>query len=237
MPTIIHTKTNKAHARKSVGFAEGEITGISRPASIAESWALYDFEMHARNCAACRNPYEVHKTGGQLCEDGHRFAQAIARCLYMRKDGQICSTGDDWHMVRIEISPSYEEARGLLRAVERAMRHRRRFVSMDKSYPVAPRLPERPKQQHKPVQATVVHVEEVPTATTTTPRKHRAEHREMVDWPVRSLVEVSHSKTKRGSLYEADVAEQRRAYSKYHVEVREPSHRDIREHRSSGYYR
>jgi hypothetical protein len=37
-------------------------------------------------------------------------------------------------------------------------------------------------------------------------------------------------------LYEEDLAKKRRS-AKYNVEVREPSARDLREHRLSGYYR
>jgi len=62
---------------------------------------------------------------------------------------------------------------------------------------------------------------------------------EIVDWPQKTKVttEVSSSASKRGSLYEMDLAQQRRDSVHYRVEVRKPSQRDIREHRLSGYYR
>jgi hypothetical protein len=68
------------------------------------------------------------------------------------------------------------------------------------------------------------------------PRPHSGE---IVDWPQskRVLTEISTANTKRGSLYEEDLALQRRTAKKYEVEVREPSIRDLGDHRSSGYYR
>ncbi|EOD51027.1 hypothetical protein GTA08_BOTSDO01840 [Neofusicoccum parvum] len=227
MPTVV-AKPAGQRKERVVGFVKGEVTGVSRPANIAESWALYDFEMHARICAACRNPYDVHRSGRQLCDEGHRLAQQVAHFLYMKRDGEAYSTDEETRqVVRVEIQPSYEEARGLLRAIERSIRHRRQFVSMDRSYHIAPRLPPRSKHQ-KPVQPAVVHVEQTPPLP---PRPRAVEHE--YPHPRQAVINVA----KRGSLYEADMAEHRRNYAKYNVEVREPSHRDIREHRHSGYYR
>lgn len=225
MPTVV-SKPAGPRKERVVGFVKGEVTGVSRPANIAESWALYDFEMHARICTACRNPYDVHRAGRQLCDEGHRLAQQVARFLYMKRDGEAYSSNEeDRQVVRVEIQPTYEEARGLLRAIERGIRHRRQFVSMDRSYQIAPRLPVRPKQHQKPVQ---VHADQSP------PLPPRPQHSEF-DWahPRQAVINVA----KRGSLYEADMDEHRRNIAKYNVEVREPSHRDIREHRHSGYYR
>ncbi|KAL0261356.1 hypothetical protein SLS55_002786 [Diplodia seriata] len=229
MPTVV-TKPAGPRKERVVGFAKDVVTGISRPANIAESWALYDFEMHARVCAECRNPYDVHRSGRQLCDEGHRLAQLVAQFLYMKRDGEAYSTdGEERQIVRVEIQPTYEEARGLLRAIERGVRHRRQFVSMDRSYHIAPRLPLRTKHHHqKPVQP--VKVEQSPPLP---PRPH---HSDEYDWPAsprQAVINVA----KRGSLYEADLAEQRRNYAKYNIEVREPSHQDRREHRHSGYYR
>ncbi|KAF4541951.1 Macro domain containing protein 1 [Lasiodiplodia theobromae] len=228
MPTVV-TKPAGPRKERVVGFVKGEVTGISRPANIAESWALYDFEMHARACAECRNPYDVHRSGRQLCDEGHRLAQQVAHFLYMKRDGEAYSTEEeDRQVVRVEIQPTYEEARGLLRAIERGIRHRRQFVSMDRSYHIAPRLPLRTKNQ-KPVQP--VQVEQAPAL----PPRPKGNH-EQYEWPAsprQAVINVA----KRGSLYESDMEEQRRNFAKYNIEVREPSHRDMREHRHSGYYR
>lgn len=228
MPTVV-AKPAGPRKERVVGFVKGEVTGVSRPANIAESWALYDFEMHARTCAACRNPYDVHRSGRQLCDEGHRLAQQVAHFLYMKRDGEAYSIEEEAHqVVRVEIQPSYEEARGLLRAIERGIRHRRQFISMDRSYHIAPRLPLRPKHHQKPVQP-VVKLEQTP------PLPPRPKQQPEYDWP-QSPRQAVINVAKRGSLYEADMAEQRRNHAKYNVEVREPSHRDIREHRHSGYY-
>jgi hypothetical protein len=204
------------------------VQSVSRPVNNAESWALYNFEMHARKCAYCHDPYEVHRNHEQLCEHGHRLAQEVISYIY-NKDGKFFSTEEeDNKVVQVEIPSGYLEVTGLLKAAERSLRHRSRrpFVSMDRSYHVAPRtsaLPERRK-------STKVEHESRPRIKSSRPRSG-----EVVDWP--DKVEISNStNSRRGSLYEEDLAKKRRN-SKYNIEVREPSARDLREHRHSGYYR
>ncbi|KAF1993857.1 hypothetical protein P154DRAFT_390396, partial [Amniculicola lignicola CBS 123094] len=216
---------------RAVGFLKDPVSAVSRPVNTAESWASYDFEMHARKCAYCCDPYEVHRAHGKLCDVGHRLAQEVARYIY-NAEGETYSTEEEDHkLVRVEIPASYDEVRGLLKAIERSLRHRSRkpFVSMDRTYYVAARVPERTRsikieQASKPVS-----------------RPHSGE---IVDWPETKPVKTKvttevHSSldSKRGSLYEQDLATQRRNAQRYSVEVREPSARDIREYRSSGYYR
>ncbi|KAK8152566.1 hypothetical protein IWX90DRAFT_393607 [Phyllosticta citrichinensis] len=235
LPTIVNPKMA---TKRVVGFVQGEVTGVTRPANIAESWALYDFEMHARNCSSCRNSYAVHRSGKQLCDQGHSLAQAVAKFLYMRKDGEAYSTAEeDFKVVRVEIQPGYDEARSLLRAIERSIRHKRPFLSMDRSYPVAPRLPERPKHHHKPA---VVHME----APAPSPRRRRVDghghaHAHAHAHGSAATLDINSSSAhhKRGTLYESDLAEQKRNHAKYNVQVREPSKRDVRERRHAGYYR
>ncbi|GME31776.1 hypothetical protein GTA08_BOTSDO01840 [Neofusicoccum parvum] len=163
MTTSSHLKSASPREKRVVGFVKDGPTGVSRPANVAESWALYDFEMHARICATCRNPYDVHRSGRQLCDEGYRLAQQVAHFLYMKRDGEAYSTDKETRqVVRVEIQPSYEEARGLLRAIERGIRHRRPFLSMDRRVPdIAPRLPERSKN-HQKQGKPVIKVEQTP---------------------------------------------------------------------------
>jgi hypothetical protein len=199
----------------------------------AESWAAYDFETHARKCAYCNNPYEVHRSHEQLCDVGHRLAQEVARYIYNRADGDTYSTveEDQGKLVRVEIPSTYDQVRGLLKAIERSLRHRSRtpFVSMDRTYYVSTRLPLSDRTRS-------VKIEQASKL------KPRPRSGEIVDWPqskpkTKVTAEVNSSAgSRRGSLYEQDLAEHRRNAKRYSVEVREPSLRDIREHRLSGYY-
>ena len=217
-----------------VGFHKDPVASVSRPVNPSESWPAYHFEMHARKCAYCHNPYEVHRNHEQLCDVGHRLAQEVTRYIYNGADGATYSTvEEDNKLVRVEIPAGYVEVSGLLKAIERSLRHRSRkpFVSMDRSYYVAPRtaaaLPQRTRS---------VKVEQEPKIKTKTARPRSGE---IVDWPEtkpkRALAEISNTpNSKRGSLYEEDLAKQRRNAKHYAVEVREPA---AREHRFSGYYR
>lgn len=238
MPTVIQSKVTTSSSKKErvVGFRPDPVSTISRPVNTAESWAAYDFEMHARSCAFCQDPYEVHRHHEQLCDQGHRLAQEVTRYIYNAADGETYSTlEDDTKPVRVEMPAGYEQVRGLLKAIERSLRHRSRtpFVSMDRTYYVAARIPQRTQSvkisQSKP--------------------KARPRSGEIVEWPetakmpspkpkAKVLTEVNNSiKVNRGSLYESDLKVQRQNAKRYSVEVREPSPRDLREHRLSGYYR
>jgi hypothetical protein len=237
-PTVIHSVPSSPKKDRSVGFYQDPVEGVSRPVNTSESWAAYHFEMHARKCAYCHNPYEVHRSREQLCDVGHRLAQEVTRFIYIKSDGKTYSTVEEDHKpVRVEIPAGYVEVSSLLKAIERSLRHRSRrsFVSMDNSYYVAPRTPSSPKRSNS------VHVTQEPKTKSKSRRPHSGE---IVDWPQsqpksnRVLAEISNTaNSKRGSLYEEDLAIQRRNVNKYKVEVREPSARDLRDHRSSGYYR
>jgi len=134
----------------------------------------------------------------------------------------------------VELPSGYDEVRGLLKAVERSLRHRSRrpFVSMDRTYYVSARLPLPDRSRS------------VKIAQASRPVKvHRPRSGEIVDWPAAAAaasqkpkVTAEVSQPKRGSLYASDLEQQRRDSIRYNVEVREPSKRDIREHRLSGYY-
>lgn len=206
-----------------MGFLKDPVSAVSRPMSDNENWALSDFEMHAQRCTYCHDPYEVHRNHDQLCEIGHRLAQEVAVFLYNR-DGETYSTVEENNkLVHVEIPAGFTQVRDLLRAIERSLRHRSRtpFVSMDRTYYVAARVPARTHS---------VKIEQGPkTKTKSRPKA------EIVDWPSSKptvTTEVNNSRhSKRGSLYEQDLAIQRRNAKQYTVEVREPSGR------RSGYYR
>lgn len=226
MPTVIHSKPTSK--RERVVFMKDPVQSVSRPVNNTESWALHHFEMHARKCAYCHDPYEVHRSHEQLCEHGHRLAQDVASYIYNKEGKSFSTKAEDNKVVQVEIPSGYVEVSGLLRAVERSLRHRSRrpFVSMDRSYHVAPRTPTLPQRQKS------VKVEHDPKSRT---KSSRPRSGEVVDWP--DKVEISNTNSsRRGCLYEEDLAKKRRS-AKYNVEVREPSARDLHEHRSSGYYR
>ncbi|OCK77685.1 hypothetical protein K432DRAFT_407104 [Lepidopterella palustris CBS 459.81] len=231
MPTVVYSKGDTVPRKERVvGFLPEPVTGICRPVNTSESWAAYNFETHARNCAYCHHPFEVHRSHEQLCDVGHRLAQDVARYIYNNSEGEAYSTAKEDHkLVRVEIPVGYDEVRSLLKAIERSLRHRSRrpFVSMDRTYYVAARAP-------LPDRTRSVKVEQA-SKTSSRPRPRSGE---IVDWPANVTTEVSSTApAKRGSLYEQDLAQQRRDSVRYNVEVREPSKRDIREHRLSGYYR
>lgn len=239
-PMAIPSRSSSPKKDRVVGFNKDPVASISRPVNPEESWPAYHFEMHARKCAYCHRPYEVHLNNQQLCDVGHRLAQAVSRHIYNKADGATYSTvEEDNKLVRVEIPASYVEVAGLLKAMERSLRRRSRqpFISMDRTYYVAPRsasptLPQRSRS---------VKVEQESAKT----KRLRPRSGEIVDWPAeqktkpkRVLTEISNTpNSKRGSLYEEDLAKLRRIEKQYAVEVREPSPRDLRAHRVSSYYR
>ncbi|KAK3214644.1 hypothetical protein GRF29_19g841461 [Pseudopithomyces chartarum] len=236
MPAIITSKMSSGSRKeRNVGFMRDPVSAVSRPVNVEESWAVHHFETHAHNCVYCHNPYEVHRDHEQLCDVGHRLAQEVASFLYQHTDGKTYSTAEeDNKLVQIEVPPAYVQVRGLLKAIERSLRHRSRtpFVSMDRTYYVAARMPVRSSSVKVKLEQDIGH-------------KHKPRPRsgEIVEWPSPSstkakvAVQVETNSSKRGSLYEQDIADQRRNAKNYRIEVREPSMRDVREHRLSGYYK
>jgi hypothetical protein len=149
---------------RGVNFSDSPVTSELRPISNKEGWALHYFEHHARKCADCHDPFDRHVHHEHLCEEGHLLAQDVARMLYAMKDGRIYSTKhsdrgrkDDkdeetYRLVRVEVPAGYTECLGLLRAIERCIRHRRRtpFVSFDRTYPIQPRVVQvSPSSKHR----------------------------------------------------------------------------------------
>jgi hypothetical protein len=237
-PTVIHTMPSSPKKDRAVLFDKDPVASFSRPVTTTESWAAYHFEAHASKCAYCHNPYEVHRNHDQLCDVGHRLAQEVARYIYNKSDETFSTIVEDNKPVRVEIPSGYVEVASLLKAIERSLRHRSRqpFVSMDRNYYVAPRTSTAvPKRSH----SVKVQQESSPRTKASRPRSG-----EIVDWPgsqtkpKRVLAEISNTpNSKRGSLYEEDLAKQRRNAKHYSVEVREPTSRNLREYHASGYYR
>ncbi|KAH9876659.1 hypothetical protein J1614_003791 [Plenodomus biglobosus] len=238
VPTVVPSKVvSPAKKERVVGFHRDPVASVSRPVNTTESWPAYHFEMHARKCAYCHNPYEVHRNHEQLCDVGHRLAQDVARLIYTADGATYSTVEEDNKIVRVELPVGYVEVAGLLKAIERSLRSRSRraFVSMDRSYYISPRtsptLPQRSRS---------VKVEQQPKIKSKVSRPRSGE---IVDWPEsqpkpkRALTEISNTvSSKRGSLYEEDLAKQRRNAKHYSVEVREPT-RSARDYRSSDYYR
>jgi hypothetical protein len=52
------------------------------PLTADERALLKDFELHATKCERCFNPIKVQFTGGQLCDEGCRYAHLILETLY-----------------------------------------------------------------------------------------------------------------------------------------------------------
>lgn len=197
-------------ADKMVGFPPSPVTGISRPLSREERWAMYHFEMHARECGHCADPYRVHKAGRQLCADGHRLAHAVAAYLF-RRDGFVYSSTetDSVKLVRVEIPDHYDNVGGLLKALERSLRrHQRRHErqrerqlgqphvhyeqhepaahgpvkarTLDRSYAVTERIPDRTKRPAVPSLPAAILTPSRSTTTRARPTSDRPAHYDTV---------------------------------------------------------
>ncbi|KXT04702.1 hypothetical protein AC578_2079 [Pseudocercospora eumusae] len=214
---------------KTVRFAPSSNNGSSRPLTSIEAWSLYHFEIHARQCRDCFDPYHVYKRRRSLCQAGHGLASDVAcHVYYQNGDVYSCSkdsSSSDSELVRVEIPHGYEQVRLLLKAFDREIRSHRRSTplvhSYDRSYPVSARRyyadggeenilteiasssskPDR-KSRHKPVRYSTVVLQDDDTEL------------------------VSGTKTseerRRGTLYEKD---SQRKKQDYRVEIREPERR------------
>lgn len=138
-PTAIHIYSSAP--AKAVAFPLGTspVTSVSRPLNNTELWTLYNFESHARLCAACLDPCAVHKSHGRLCPHGHQLAQEVAMIVYSKDNGRAVfdvASGHDSRPTKVELPRDYDEVRSLLKAMERSLRHRRQkpIVSLDRSY-------------------------------------------------------------------------------------------------------
>lgn len=168
-----------------------------------EVYVMEAFAHHASHCSACANPYEVHKRGGTLCAKGHLRALDVAQYLY-NKGGRAFSSVDleGNQRIQVEIPSGCEPVRGLLKAMERGLRLRRRTptVSYDETYYVPARklqpdrgyqYPREPRSSRKP------HIETVEPSSSKYSKQQR---REKTAYPGR------------GSLYEEDMREREKRY-------------------------
>jgi hypothetical protein len=124
----------------------------------------------------------------------------------MKSDGETYSTVEEDHkLVRVEIPAGYVEALGLLKAIERSLRHR-----LNKSYDLAPRTASlRPTQSSRPRSG------------------------EIVDWPVQGMPHQKRPDSEEAdsqvtTLFETDVAKQSVGAKHYTVEVREDRKSDMK---------
>ncbi|KAL7275638.1 hypothetical protein RUND412_001398 [Rhizina undulata] len=89
----------------------------TNPAALADSLeirmnnAFKSFNNHCMSCRACRDPYEVHVSGKQLCDVGHRLAQEVMLCLYAK--AEATPSGE----IRVGFPAGWEALEGMLKAV------------------------------------------------------------------------------------------------------------------------
>lgn len=223
-----HASPTGVEPTAKVDFAG--VTGISRPVSNEEHWALYYFEAHAVQCDACVYPLTVSKEGRQLCDEGHGLAIEVAKYLiYLHKDGEVYSREREAEKeVRVEVPRDYKQTISLLKAINRATRKGEKFLSkprsLDRHYLVEPRISaEKSKRKDEVSPPSMRQHYDTVVREPKTPKKHR--ERESIN----DLVADS----KRGSLYDRDMgelekAERRDEKLRYNVEIREPSFKSAR---------
>ncbi|KAK3711444.1 hypothetical protein LTR37_009623 [Vermiconidia calcicola] len=221
---------------KKARFANTLVDGVTRPLTSTEAWSLYYFETHARQCRDCYDPVGVYLKGAQLCANGHALALDVAEHVYHRA-GEVYSNKktEDHKQVRVELPLGYDQTRGLLKSMDRALRSTSRTVpviSYDPTYPVSARRrpsPERERRRYEDERKEVV-VE--PARSERSQRRSSHKPKRYGTVVVQDDVEAEPSRQsekkpdqRRGSLYETDI--QRRQKDRgYNVEEREPASRE-----------
>ena len=116
--------------RRSVDFAESP--AYSRLPRDDELYVMKAFARHASHCGACAHPYDAFRRGGTLCSRGHQRALDVAQYLY-NKAGHAHSVIDreQGQRVHVEIPARCDAVRGLLKAMERGLRLRRKVTPSD----------------------------------------------------------------------------------------------------------
>ncbi|QIX01754.1 hypothetical protein AMS68_007271 [Peltaster fructicola] len=131
---------------KSVRFPDHAeiITGVTRPLTPTEAWSLYYFEIHARSCKTCHQPYQTVVNGGRLCSEGHDLAYDVAMHVYHR-DGQVYSVKREKSRdIRVEVPHGYDRLVALLKAMEQRASRKPRLapiISYESKYSSAQRAP------------------------------------------------------------------------------------------------
>ncbi|KAK4996146.1 hypothetical protein LTR66_004172 [Elasticomyces elasticus] len=205
------------------------VTSVSRPPSTVEAWSMYHFEIHARSCPSCFDPYEVHRTGRRLCDEGHGLAQDVAIHVYY-KDGNVYSATDDkYRVVRVELPTGYGQVRGLLRAMERKLRYQAPspIISHDRTYYIPSR-----RTEERTTKVEVIMESERKEVRS----KHRPRYQpRVVEWPAERSTFTAKDVEKRGSLYVKDMELQRQVQQSYTIEIREPQKK--KERKKEEYHR
>lgn len=168
-----------------------------------EIYVMKEFANHASHCSTCANPYEVHKRGRTLCPDGLLLALDVAQYLY-NEGGRAFSSVDleGNQRIQVEIPSGCESVRGLLKAIDRGLRLRRRTptVSYDKTYYVPARKvqPDRGYQYSREPRSTRKPYSETPEPSTS--KYSKQQRREKSSYPGR------------GSLFEEDMREREKRH-------------------------
>jgi hypothetical protein len=219
---------------KAVRFASTE--ALSRPVSQTEAWSLFHFESHARQCGECRDPYYVYLKGRRLCPIGHALAQDVAIHVCSRQNEIYSNAKDNHKYVRVEMPHGYDQARGLLRSLDRSVRKIERTVSIisyDRTYPVSPRRREKPASDYEdngPVSIEPARTPRKPASTRYTYDPQTQVATEETDSSTSKAKQREiEERFKRGSLYEKDM---QRPKKEYRVEVREPVEAESRRRRT-----
>lgn len=221
---------------KAVRFAPSSAAGISRPLNSAEEWSFWHFENHASRCKYCYDPYRLYRKQRSLCPTGKDLAQDLACHVYLR-DGEVYSTRKEEHkLVRVEMKSGYYNAEGLLKSMSYHLpgpSRSRPVVSYDPTpssarYRERERTPER--REHKKETVIVEPASSKPARHSShRGSKHKSKRYDTVvvqdDVEAPQPAATNKYKERRGSLYESDIARQKRQQG-YRVEVREPRRRD-----------
>nr|POF17900.1 hypothetical protein CFP56_13312 [Quercus suber] len=241
-PVVVEVKPSNLKAKshfappspgspKAVRFAEAaSVRQVPRRLSTVESWSCYHFETHARTCAQCYNPLDVHRRGDRLCALGQDLAQDVAEHFYYQ-DGQVYSTQHDHQKhLHVELDEGHEQVQQLLRSKARARRSTHRTVPIISYEPAddvrpPPRVADdvylepgtsRRKSGHRSSRYNTI-VEQ--------PRHHSTDAHE--DERAHAPAPTSSSTNeRRGSLYVHDLHRQRR--EAYKVEIRKPADEERR---------
>ena len=232
-PVIVEVKPSNVCGSKRTD--SGVVTSVSRPLTPTEAWSLWHFETHARLCPECYDPLGVHLKNAQLCGTGHALAQDVAEHVYHHAGEVYSKSTDDYKQVRVELPPGYTQVRGLLQAMDRAVRSTSRtspIISYDPTYYVSARRrspsPERRRRRYEDERAEII----VEPTRSKSQRKSSHKPKRYSTVVVDDNVEAGPSRqpekkpdARRGSLYETDL--QRRKKDKgYLIEIREPEQRE-----------
>jgi len=207
-----------------VEFLPEPVTGVSRPGERQRELGCVQLRITPRQVCLLPQPIRVHRNHDQLCEAGHRLAQDVAPLhLHRERRDLTASTGGPQARARGDSSRLRRSSR-LLKAVERSLRHRSRksFLSMDRTSTSLPVLTQNGSRSVK--------VEQPSSLLDRALRDCRLAQKTRSPRSLQLCLEGV-------APYTRWILHSSAAIPCATSEVREPSRRDIREHRLSGYYR